>query len=127
MPENDIAKASASNLLVAANDTLRYLNILIDGKIPIVVSLQDDKTSVAKTKSVRYKSIGRFHIIGGAFAVTENAEKFVARLKTLGYDAQIIDKKLHLVSYGSFATREEALSAMEKIRTIQNDVWLMSN
>jgi hypothetical protein len=124
LPENDIAKADP---LAAANDTTRYLNIMIGGTIPIVVSLEDDKTAVYKTKSIRHSSNGHFHIIGGAFAISENAEKFVAKLIKLGYDAQIIDKKLHMVSYGSFATRTEALEAMEKIRSVQNDVWLMSN
>ncbi|MFI5164189.1 MAG: SPOR domain-containing protein [Bacteroidia bacterium] len=124
---NDIVKDNVSNMLAMANDTLRYLNILIDGKIPIVVSLQDDKTTVVKTNHKLRTTNGKFHIIGGAFAIAENAEKFVKKLKELGYDAQIIDKKLHLVSYGSFATREEALQALEKIRQTQNDVWLMMN
>lgn len=125
----DVTKEDVSNLLAVAarNDTVRYLNIMIDGTIPIVVSLQDDKTAVAKTKAVRHNANGHFHIIGGAFSVAENAEKFVAKLKKLGYDARIIDKKLHMVSYGSFSTREEALEAMEKIRALQTDVWLMMN
>lgn len=123
LPGNDITKENAGNLLTI-NDTTRYINILINGTIPIVVSLRDDKTAVAKTKSIRHKSNGHFHIIGGAFAISENADKFVVKLKKLGYDAQIIDKKLHMVSYGSFSTREEALQALEKIRTVQNDVWL---
>jgi len=127
LPENNIAKENMSNLLATANDTLRYMSVVVGEKTPIVVSLRDDKTAVAKTKSIRHRSIGRFHIIGGAFAISENAEKFVARLKELGYDAQIIDKKLHMVSYGSFATHEEAFEAMGKIRTVQNDVWLMKN
>lgn len=127
LPETDIAKDNLSGLIASAGDTMRYLNIVIDGKIPIVVSLQEDKTAVAKTTTIKHKSIGHFHVIGGAFSVFENAEKLVAKLKTLGYDAQIIDKKLHMVSYGNFATRQEALAAMEKIQTIQNDVWIMSN
>jgi hypothetical protein len=125
LPVNDIAKENVSNMFAAANDTMRYLDIVINGQIPIVVNLQDDKTAVVKTKPIRYRSNGHFHIIGGAFAIPENAEKFAAKLKKLGYDAQIIDKKLRMVSYGSFATREEALEAMEKIRGVQSDVWLM--
>ena len=128
LPDNDVAKENVSNLLALnRNDTTRYLNIMINGNIPIVVSLQDDKTAVVQTKSNdKHKSNGRFNIIGGAFSVPENAEKFLSKLKSLGYDARIIDRKLRLVSYGSFSTREEALQAMEKIKTIQSDVWLMS-
>ncbi len=129
LPENDVIKDNLRELIASnsINDTTRYLKIMINGTVPIVVSLQDDKTTVAKTKSIRIRSKGSFHIIGGAFAVPENAEKFAAKLIKLGYDAQIIDRKLHLVSYGNFATRGEALEAMEKIRNLQNDVWLMRN
>ncbi len=124
----DVAKDNVNNLLALnKNDTTRYLNIMINGNIPIVVSLQDDKTIVAKTKAVRQTSHKHFQIIGGAFAVPENAKKFKRKLAKLGYDASIIEKKLQLVSYGSYATRAEALNAIEKIRSIQQDVWLMTN
>jgi hypothetical protein len=127
LPENDVLKDHVRDLIASNSlpDTTRFLKIMINGSIPIVVSLQDDKTSVAKSKSARIRTKGGFHIIGGAFAVPENAERFVAKLIGLGYDAQIIDKKLHMVSYGNYATREEALQAIEKIRTLQSDVWLM--
>jgi len=124
----DITKDNVSNLLASdRNDTTRYLNIMINGNIPIVVSLQDDKTAVAKAQTIKHKSNGHFHIIGGAFAIPENAEKFAAKLKKLGYDAVIIDKKLDMVSYGSFSTRKEAIEAIAKIRAVQSDVWLMTN
>ncbi len=128
---DDVSNDNVRNLLAVAspkNDTLHYLNILIGGgQIPIVVQLNDDAIPVVKPKNTGKRVGGRFQIIGGAFSVIENAEKFVKKLKKLGYNAQIIDKKLHMVSYGSFATREEALQAIEKIRAVQNDVWLMTN
>jgi len=132
----DIAKENVSNILdLNRNDTTRYLNILINGNIPIVVSLQDEKKEIRKenkAKSQKHtlskaEGLNHFHVIGGAFAIPTNAEKFVAKLKKLGYDAQIIDRKLHMVSYGKFSTRKEALEAMEKIRAVQSDVWLMTN
>ena len=59
--------------------------------------------------------------------MVENAEKLVAKLRKLGYNASIIDKKLHMVSYGSFPSRKDALEAMDRIRSTQQDVWLMTN
>ena len=137
-PDDDVTTDNVSNLLAVAaakNDTLRYLNIVIGGgQIPIVVQLQDDAATPAPKESTRVKTKLRdkhtknhFQIIGGAFAIAENAEKFVQKLKRLGYDAEIIDRKLQFVSYGSYATREEALQAIERIRAVQNDVWLMTN
>ncbi|MBI4931031.1 MAG: HU-CCDC81 and SPOR domain-containing protein [Bacteroidetes bacterium] len=128
LPDRDDSKDNVSNLLASGrNDTTRYLNVMIGGNIPIVVSLQDDKTAVVKTKSIKHFSRGYFHIIGGAFAVPENAEKFYNKLLKQGYDATIIDKKLRFVSYGGFSTRKEALQALEKIRAVQSDAWLMRN
>ncbi len=124
----DVAKNNVSNLLALnKNDTTRYLNIMINGNIPIVVSLLEDKTTVKKIRNAKHKTQNKFQIIGGAFAVPENAEKFKRKLEKLGYDAVIIKKKLQLVSYGSYTSREDALQAIEKIRTVQQDVWLMIN
>ncbi|HNO71362.1 MAG TPA: SPOR domain-containing protein [Bacteroidia bacterium] len=131
-PESDAIPAlineSTGSLLAFSNkpsDTTRYLNILINGSIPIVVSLEQDKTQVEKI--IKNKSKGTFHVIAGAFSMVENAEKLVAKLKKLGYNASIIDKKLHMVSYGSFPSRKDALEAMDRIRSTQQDVWLMTN
>ena len=93
-----------------------------------MVSLEEpNSTATAAPQKVQRKasSGGRYHIIGGAFSVPSNAEKFVAHLKSLGFDAEIIERKLQMVSYGSFATREEALQALEKIRAAHGDAWLM--
>lgn len=127
-PDPDAVKDNVNNLLALRNDTLRFLNIMIGGEFPIVVRLKEDAVTAGKSKNKEAKGKKRFHIIGGAFAVTENAEKFKKKLIQLGFDAVIIEKKdshLQCVSYGSFATREEALQAMEKIRSLQGDAWLM--
>jgi hypothetical protein len=131
-PDGDVTKENVSNMLaMAARDTMRYLNIVIDGNIPIVVKLKDDaKVVPAKTIKNNSKSKNHFHVVGGAFAVAENAEKFLNKLMKAGYDASIIDKKgkaLRFVSYGAFATKEEAMQALEKIRAVQQDAWLMMN
>jgi hypothetical protein len=111
---------------VLSNDTLQYIRIFPDGKTPIVVRLNDTEDISVKAQKKRK----RFHIIGGAFAFPENARRFKEKLIKLGYDAVIIDKKksrLQFVSYISFSTRKEALASLEKIRQVQNDVWLMEN
>ena len=122
-PDIDTPKENISRLLAMSKDTMRYLNIVIDGKIPIVVRLKNDVPATLKTKN-------SFHIVGGAFSISENAEKFRNKLAQLGYDAIIIRKRnssLYCVSYGKFASREKALEALEKIRSIQNDAWFMTN
>ncbi len=128
LPDTEVTKENVRDLIASnnRNDTSRYLNIIINGSIPLVLSLEESPAPPpVKSKTAKPSSKGRFHIIGGAFSIPENADKFLAKLKQLGYDAVIIDKKLRMVSYGGFSTREEALQAMEKIKALQGDVWLM--
>lgn len=127
-PTSDVDKEDVSRLFAAASDTTRYLNIVIDGKFPIVVQLKEDATKVVKTKKKDSITKYRFHIVGGAFQVSENAEKFYNKLIKDGHQAAIINRNnFRFVSYGSFATKEEALQALDKIRAVQGDVWLMTN
>lgn len=127
-PDPDTDKENVGRLLAAANDTTRYLNIVIDGRFPIVVRLKEDATAVVKTKKKDTHTKYRFHIVGGAFVISENAEKFYTKLIKDGHQASIIDKNnLRFVSYGGFSTKEEAIQALDKIRAVQGDAWLMIN
>ncbi|TAL58611.1 MAG: SPOR domain-containing protein [Bacteroidetes bacterium] len=128
-PDKNTIRPDVTNLpAMAGKDTARYLNIVLDGRIPIVVRLKDEFTPAARTTKKEAKTKNHFHIVGGAFAISENAEKFLKKLVKDGYEANIIDKKgkrLRFVSYGGFSTKEDALQALEKIRAVQGDVWLM--
>lgn len=117
-------KESKNSLFIPDGDTAHYMNFLINEDIPVVIQLKEKTKKEKKTQLFNTK---RFRIIGGAFAVPENAERFKRKLKEMGYDAFIIERKLRLVSYGEYSTREEALHALEKIRAFQSDAWLMSN
>jgi len=76
------------------------------------------------------KKKGRYHIIGGAFAHFPNAKKLVKRLKSKGFDAEIVDVTkggLHRVSFGSFQSKKEAKNELSKIKSShQNDAWLLT-
>lgn len=71
----------------------------------------------------------KYFIIGGAFGVERNAEKFLAVLRKKGYTAEragISPSGLHMVSYYSTEDKSEALVNLEVIR--QNDnpsAWLI--
>lgn len=69
-----------------------------------------------------------YHIIGGCFQYLDNAQGLVAELKQRGYNSYIVDqnKGLHRVCYGSYATREEALAAIDSIRAKENSsAWIL--
>ena len=93
--------------------------------------LAPKKQDPPKPKNVKpIKKKGRYHIIGGAFAHFPNAKKLVERLKSKGFDAEIVDVTkggLHRVSFGSCQSRQEAKNELSKIKTNhQNDAWLLT-
>jgi len=128
LPVINSAKENISDAL--SNDTLKFVSILLGEKVPVVVQLKENEASGFRKTNNRSQTSNQFHIIGGAFAVPANAERFCRKLIKQGYDATVIEKKgrtLRFVSYGNFPSREDALPAIEKIRAVQNDVWLMKN
>ncbi len=75
----------------------------------------------------RASRLDLYFVVGGAFKEVGNAEAFVAQLQSKGYDALICEQKgeLHLVAFGSYATREAATADLASIRA--NDypgAWL---
>lgn len=71
-----------------------------------------------------------FEIIGGAFMVEENATRLVSDLKAKGYDAHMAGKRgaLHLVSYGSFSSHDDASVALRDIKSKEGKgAWIKRN
>jgi len=72
----------------------------------------------------------RFHIIGGCFALPGNADRKLAQLMSNGYPARRLRKRgnLHPVAFGSYATRAEALQALDQVRANgEGSAWLLEH
>lgn len=72
----------------------------------------------------------QYHIIGGAFGVPTNAERFVQALQTKGYTTahQLSPNKggLHPVSVGSFSDKPSAVAFLRQVQRDQiKDAWLL--
>lgn len=70
----------------------------------------------------------RFHLIGGCFAQPENADKMLKQMRNSGHAALRLEKHkgLHPVAFGSYATRAEAVQALEDLRKDpKNSAWLL--
>ena len=71
----------------------------------------------------------KYHIIGGAFADPENAEKLVGVLRNKGYNADragLSKSGLHMVSYLATPDKSEAMINLEMIRRDDNpSAWLL--
>jgi nucleoid DNA-binding protein len=75
------------------------------------------------------KSVGKYHVIAGAFRIESNAHKKISQLSEKGYDAKMIGINkygLHQVAYSSFEDRNEANKALRRIKRMDNaDAWLL--
>lgn len=83
-------------------------------------------SSVSLTVAEEQKN---YHIVAGAFRELKNAEKAVASLQKLGYNARQIEPNkhgLHPVVYDSYSRLEEAQQALGEIKANHNkEAWLL--
>ena len=72
---------------------------------------------------------GGYALIGGAFQVQENAENFLQKLITDGFDASFAGKKdgLQLVAYGVYSSKAEAKKALQNIKQSGGHAWIRRN
>ncbi len=73
----------------------------------------------------------QYHIIGGSFAVPENAQNFLKQLQQKGYTSYIVGTNangLAMVSYAGFASETDALLLLQKIQQSENSqAWLYNH
>jgi hypothetical protein len=105
----------------------------LDQTVPEVVSEPQSaipqKSTPDKEENQATPSKIKFHIIGGAFRIFENAGNYVDALKRKGYSASIVDKNRHglyVVSISGYTDKESAVAQLAYVRTNENpDAWLM--
>jgi cell division septation protein DedD len=121
-------------------DTSKFVNLSFVKKneTPITVRMSNasvpESTAVAnpaaeKIRVAESKTLAgdKYSVIGGCFAVPENADHFVAQLKAEGHEAFILETKhsvLRHVSYGSYSSYAEATQALARIRASNKEAWL---
>lgn len=91
--------------------------ILIAKNLPAIPD-KTDKAENKKNSELKQQSFkGKFAVIGGAFADSDNANRFLTKLKQDGFDASFAGKKgsLQLVAFGFYDTLSEAQSAVSDI------------
>jgi cell division septation protein DedD len=68
-----------------------------------------------------------YYIIAGAFSEQKNANKMLKKLNRWNYNAEIVkEENLLRVSYASFTYREDAILALNKIKQVNSDAWLLT-
>ena len=84
----------------------------------------------ALTVNIERKTSENFHIIAGAFSSSINADKLVSGLVNKGYKSTKFPKNkagLIRVTFGSFNSKEDAVSALRSIRDNENKyAWILT-
>lgn len=118
-------KMDAELLLVEKNvqqkveDKIQQATFFIESPIP----------SVSMNVEEENDNSFNYHLVAGAFKEERNAERALQSLKDLGYKAKKISPNkhgLHPVIYGSYASIEEAQTALQSIKQSHNkDAWML--
>ena len=117
-PENSISRFVTSNH--------EETELFVDNREEDI-EIKKDNTLV-KTNSVSNSLGMNYHVIGGCFSQTANANNLLNRLTQDGYDAIFLGpyKKYQAVSIGSFNNREEAVELLRKVREGEHpNAWLL--
>jgi hypothetical protein len=94
------------------------------------IVLEDDITSDSPTgidNSKYYHSDYKYHIVVGSFLVPEYAERYADKLKTMGYNPEIVlrDDGYHMVAAGSFNELSASISGLQTVKAeISTKAWI---
>lgn len=71
----------------------------------------------------------KFYLITGSFSIKSNAEKFAQQLTNKGYKTTIItpNKDRHLVTIGTFDSKEVATAKQAELKQKNIDVWILDH
>lgn len=107
-----------------------------ENEVQILVPVSDSvaiSNSEIVTDSVTIENAGNFkevRIIGGCFIEGKNAKRFLKRLLSKGFKAEIADTNrsgLIRVSYNTYLSREAALKDLVTIRETNPEAWLLGS
>ncbi len=117
--------------IAKAGEKIYFLEVVFDkNQAPVIIKLKDRPVAEAVSTYVATSTQDfNYHIIGGCFSSKNNAKKMVRKLKKEGFDASIVGKRKNLwtVSYDSFATREEAISALSNAKNHNDKAWILNH
>ncbi|MFA6126671.1 MAG: SPOR domain-containing protein [Bacteroidales bacterium] len=90
--------------------------------------VKTEETKAAEVKAVEVKQVvGKYSVIAGCFKIKENADRLHKQLIEKGYPASIAISKnglLYKVSVQTFASRDEALSGLARIKAAEPGMQL---
>ena len=93
------------------------------------IAEQPTRPATRAEQPTRAAETQTFKVIGGAFSVKANAERFQAKMKKDGYASSEVffdnQKQLHYVALGAFDTEAKAIEFRDRVRRTKNiDCWI---
>ncbi|MFM2037929.1 MAG: hypothetical protein RL432_868 [Bacteroidota bacterium] len=100
-------------------------------EFPVLEYTEAEKTPESEGVEPTFATViepSTLHLIAGCFANLDNAERYIARLKTLGFDAQLLQQgKLFKISIGSGFSAESLIPIQEKAKEASIDCWTLKS
>lgn len=113
--------------LFSTTETSPILQKNIEKNLEIIITPEETKsTKVEELPKIIEK---KFFLVAGAFNNERNANNLMNKLQSESYNSEIIGTNkngLIRVSYDCFATKEEALIELEKLKSKNKSSWILS-
>tara|TARA_B100000683_G_scaffold273799_1_gene320298 strand:- start:897 stop:1835 length:939 start_codon:yes stop_codon:yes gene_type:complete len=113
--------------LFSKTETSPKLQKNIEKKLELIITPEETKiTKLEKLPKIIEK---KFFLVAGAFNNERNANNLMNKLQSESYNSEIIGTNkngLIRVSYDCFATKEEALIELEKLKSKNKSSWILS-
>ena len=117
-------KIASETLLVEKAVQQKVENKIQEATFFIENPLPSVSLTIKEEKTERH-----YHVVAGAYKENNNAERALQSLLKLGYEAKIISPNkygLHPVLYGSYASLEDAKTALQTIKQAHNkEAWML--
>lgn len=107
---------------------------------PIVEKPADQVTIVDNVDNVQVRQenvslvngtgLKNFSVVVGSFSLKSNADGLQHKLKSAGYDAQVVkndERNMYRVIATTFDTKADAAASRNELRTTYKDAWLLYN
>jgi nucleoid DNA-binding protein len=105
----------------ARKDSLRQVQMMQDS---IKQAKQD---SIRKAEELKMKNQKKYYLVAGSFKTQKYAEKFVEKLKSEGYSAEVFMERhgFYRVSYNSYVDRQQAFNEYRRMKNQNIQVWVL--
>jgi nucleoid DNA-binding protein len=120
-PKEVVVDKEALKKEQARKDSLRKVQMVNDS---IAKAKQD---SIKKAEELKMKNQKKYYLVAGSFKTRKYAERFVTKLNSEGYNAEIFMERhgFFRVSYNSYVDRQQAFNEYRRMKNQNIQVWVL--